>query len=67
MDIKKYAEALGDGAGGKEAADAAKALASSLSADEIETIKRCAARAGSVKALFADPEFRRIIGRRNGE
>lgn len=65
MDMKDYADALGGAS--KETTDAAKALASSLSDAEIEAIKRCAAKAGSVKALFADPEFREIIGRRSGE
>ena len=64
MDMKDYADSIGEN---KEATDAAKALAASLSDAEIEAIKRCAAKAGSVKALFADPEFRRIIERRDGE
>ena len=65
MDMKDYADALDTAS--KETTEAAKALASSLSDTEIEAIKRCAAKAGSVKALFADPEFRKIIERRNGK
>lgn len=66
MDFKDYAGAVGPDAG-KAAAEKAKTLAASLSDAEIEAIKRCAAKAGSVKALFADPEFRSIIERRSGE
>ena len=66
MDLKDYAASVGHDAG-KAASDKAKALAASLSDAEIEAIKRCAAKAGSVKALFADPEFRGIIERRSGE
>ena len=66
MDIKDYAGSVSDG-DKKAAEEKAKALASSLSDAEIEAIKKCAAKAGSVKELFSDPEFRRIIERRNGD
>ena len=65
MDMKDYANSLGDN--NSESAKKAQELAASLSDAEIEAIKRCAAKAGSVKALFSDPEFRRIIGRRSGD
>lgn len=66
MEMKDYAASV-DSEAGKAASEKAKALAASLSDAEIEAIKRCAAKAGSVKALFADPEFRSIIERRSGE
>ncbi|MBO4934474.1 MAG: hypothetical protein J5441_04825 [Clostridia bacterium] len=66
MDIKDYADSIGD-SDKAAAAEKAKALASSLSEAEIEAIKKCAAKAGSVNELFSDPEFRRIIGRRGGD
>ena len=66
MDLKDYASTVGPEAE-KAASEKAKALAASLSDAEIEAIKRCAAKAGNVKELFADPEFRRIIERRSGE
>ena len=66
MDIKDYADSMKDG-DKKEAREKAKALASSLTEAEIEAIKKCAAKAGSVRELFSDPEFRRIIERRDGD
>ena len=66
MDFKDYTGSMSEDE--KTAASAkAKKLAASLTEAEIEAIKRCAAKAGSVKALFADPEFRRIIERRGGD
>ena len=66
MDMKDYADSI-SGGDKKEAREKAKALASSLTEAEIEAIKKCAAKAGSVKELFSDPDFRRIIERRDGD
>ncbi len=66
MDMKDYADSI-SGGDKKAAEEKAKALASSLSEAEIEAIKKCAAKAGSVRELFSDPEFLRIIERRDGD
>ena len=66
MDLKDYTGSMSEDEK-TAAAEKAKELAASLTEAEIEAIKRCAAKAGSVKALFADPEFRRIIDRRGGD
>lgn len=63
MDIKNISDKL-EPEKKAAAAEKAKAIASSLSDREIAAIKRCASKAGSIKELFSDPEFKDIIERR---
>lgn len=60
--MKDIAENMGENEK-KEAVGKAREIASTLTADEIETIKSCAANAKSVRKLFSNPEFRKIIYR----
>ena len=63
MKSNDFSEILKNEDDKKQATEKAKAIASKLNAEEIEAIKRCAAKAGNIKELFSDPEFKKIISR----
>lgn len=65
MKSNDFSEILKNENDKKEATEKAKAIAARLSDADIDAIKRCAAKAESIKALFSDPEFRSIISKAN--
>ena len=67
MKKEDFSEILKSDDDKKQATEKAKAIASRLSSEEIDAIKKCAAKAGSIKELFSDPEFRKIISRTDGQ
>lgn len=63
MNSNDFSEILKNEDDKRQATEKAKAIASKLKTEDVEAIKRCAAKAGNIRELFADPEFRKIISR----